>query len=78
MQLNDNIQFGRSALYVAHQDFARLGLVNLGGTNPARGNESGCAVSPLPFCPSAPLPGLPSHSEEANGVPERLFSCEAT
>ena len=77
MQLNDNIQFGRSALYVAHQDFARLGLVNLGGTNPARGNESGCAVS---LCPSAsaPLPGLPSHSEEANGVPERLFSCEAT
>ncbi len=67
MQLNDDIQLGRSALYVSQHVIARLGLVNVGGTNPARRNESNCVVGPRPFCPS---PGLPFHGEEAKGVPE--------
>ena len=35
MQLNDDFQLGRTALYLSQHVFARLGL-NVGGTNPAR------------------------------------------
>ena len=49
MQLNDSFQLGGSARHGAHHVFARLGPVNLGGTNPARHN--GFVVGPRSLLP---------------------------